>query len=195
MCPAQSSRSIWEVARIRYLVVHPRREEKIARIELVKGPDAGAPIVMAVALGRPGIAKVAGTLRVPSVRPTAHGVCLLLHRALGNEGGKIIAGQGNRALQIFVFVLFVSFVVTFLTTKDTKSTKKTQEDANNRQKCAKAGNGPFSYTAQKNPHLCRVNAFENPLLSVGTLCLGFGSHCKVGLQAPNKKNRLPAGTP
>ena len=40
--------------------------------------------------------------------------------------------------------------------------------------------------AEKNPHLCRVDAFENPLFSVGALCLGFGSHCEVGLQAPNR---------
>ena len=33
---------------IRYLAVMPKREEKIKEIELVKGPDATAPVVMAV---------------------------------------------------------------------------------------------------------------------------------------------------
>ncbi len=33
---------------IRYLAVVPKREEKIKEIELVKGPDATAPVVMAV---------------------------------------------------------------------------------------------------------------------------------------------------
>jgi len=33
---------------IRYLAIHPRREQTIREIELVKGPDATAPIVMAV---------------------------------------------------------------------------------------------------------------------------------------------------
>jgi hypothetical protein len=33
---------------VRYLAIHPRRAEKIDRIELVKGPDRTAPIVMAV---------------------------------------------------------------------------------------------------------------------------------------------------
>ncbi len=35
---------------IRYLAVHPKRGESIERIELVKGPDRTAPIVMAVTL-------------------------------------------------------------------------------------------------------------------------------------------------
>ena len=33
---------------IRYLAVRPERRETIKRIELVKGPDATAPVVMAV---------------------------------------------------------------------------------------------------------------------------------------------------
>jgi hypothetical protein len=33
---------------LRYLAVQPKRADKIERIELVKGPDATAPIVMAV---------------------------------------------------------------------------------------------------------------------------------------------------
>jgi hypothetical protein len=33
---------------IRYLAVHPRKNGQIERIELVKGPDETAPIVMAV---------------------------------------------------------------------------------------------------------------------------------------------------
>jgi uncharacterized protein len=33
---------------LRYLAVQPKRTDKIERIELVKGPDATAPIVMAV---------------------------------------------------------------------------------------------------------------------------------------------------
>jgi hypothetical protein len=33
---------------LRYLAVHPKRAAKVARIELVKGPDATAPVVMAV---------------------------------------------------------------------------------------------------------------------------------------------------
>ena len=35
---------------IRYLTVEPKRKDKIERIELVKGPDATAPLVMAVTL-------------------------------------------------------------------------------------------------------------------------------------------------
>src|SRR5438128_2132971 len=46
----------------------------------------------------------------------------------------------------------------------------------------------------KNLHLCRVGAFENPLFSTGASHPGFGSHSKVGLQAPNVC-WLPAGTP
>ena len=46
----------------------------------------------------------------------------------------------------------------------------------------------------KNLHLCRVGAFENPLFSTGASHPGFGSHSKVGLQAPNGC-WLPAGTP
>ncbi|MBL8828445.1 MAG: c-type cytochrome, partial [Planctomycetaceae bacterium] len=38
---------------IRYLAVHPKRSEKIATIELVKGPDVSAPIVMAVTVEGP----------------------------------------------------------------------------------------------------------------------------------------------
>jgi len=38
---------------LRYLAVHPGRDERIDRIELVKGPDATAPIVMAVTLEMP----------------------------------------------------------------------------------------------------------------------------------------------
>ena len=41
---------------------------------------------------------------------------------------------------------------------------------------------------KKNLHLCRADAFENPLFSVGASCSDFGSHYKVGLQAPNKYN-------
>jgi hypothetical protein len=33
---------------IRYLAVHPKKSDRIERIELVKGPDESAPIVMAV---------------------------------------------------------------------------------------------------------------------------------------------------
>ena len=33
---------------LRYLAVHPKRTEPIERIELVKGPDGTAPVVMAV---------------------------------------------------------------------------------------------------------------------------------------------------
>jgi hypothetical protein len=40
----------------------------------------------------------------------------------------------------------------------------------------------------KNLHLCRVDAFENPLFSMGASCPGFGSHYRVGLQAPDKLN-------
>jgi hypothetical protein len=46
----------------------------------------------------------------------------------------------------------------------------------------------------KNLHLCRVGAFENPLFSTGASRPGFGSHSKVGLQAPSVC-WLPAGTP
>ncbi len=38
---------------IRYLVVHPERTEPIREIELVKGPDATAPVVMAVTVESP----------------------------------------------------------------------------------------------------------------------------------------------
>ena len=38
---------------IRYLAVRPERAEKIERIEFVKGPDATAPVVMAVTLEAP----------------------------------------------------------------------------------------------------------------------------------------------
>jgi putative heme-binding domain-containing protein len=38
---------------IRYLAVHPRRADSIERIELVKGPDATAPVVMAVTVEAP----------------------------------------------------------------------------------------------------------------------------------------------
>ena len=33
---------------VRYLAVHPKKKDTIERIELVKGPDETAPIVMAV---------------------------------------------------------------------------------------------------------------------------------------------------
>jgi uncharacterized protein len=33
---------------IRYLVVHPKKKDTIDRIELIKGPDESAPIVVAV---------------------------------------------------------------------------------------------------------------------------------------------------
>ena len=49
-------------------------------------------------------------------------------------------------------------------------------------------------SAEKNLHLCRFGAFENPLFSMGASHPGFGSHSKVGLQAPNVC-WLPAGTP
>jgi hypothetical protein len=48
--------------------------------------------------------------------------------------------------------------------------------------------------AEKNLHLCRAGAFENPLFSTGASHSGFGSHSRVGLQAPNVC-WLPAGTP
>jgi hypothetical protein len=35
---------------IRYLTVEPKRKDKIEKIEFVKGPDATAPVVMAVTL-------------------------------------------------------------------------------------------------------------------------------------------------
>ncbi len=35
---------------LRYLAINPRRPEKIERIELVKGPDATAPVVMAITI-------------------------------------------------------------------------------------------------------------------------------------------------
>jgi uncharacterized protein len=38
---------------IRYLVVRPERNEPIKDIELVKGPDATAPVVMAVTVESP----------------------------------------------------------------------------------------------------------------------------------------------
>ncbi len=38
---------------LRYLAVHPRRSETIEAIELVKGPDATAPVVMAVTVEAP----------------------------------------------------------------------------------------------------------------------------------------------
>lgn len=38
---------------LRYLAVHPRRVETIETIELVKGPDATAPVVMAVTVEAP----------------------------------------------------------------------------------------------------------------------------------------------
>jgi putative membrane-bound dehydrogenase-like protein len=38
---------------IRYLAVHPKRAEKIETIELVKGPDSTAPVVMAVTVEGP----------------------------------------------------------------------------------------------------------------------------------------------
>jgi uncharacterized protein len=33
---------------VRYLAIHPKRKDKIERIEFVKGPDDTAPIVMAL---------------------------------------------------------------------------------------------------------------------------------------------------
>jgi hypothetical protein len=38
---------------LRYLAIEPRRSETIDRIELVKGPDATAPLVMAVTVEVP----------------------------------------------------------------------------------------------------------------------------------------------
>jgi hypothetical protein len=38
---------------VRYLTVHPKRKDKIERIELVKGPDRTAPVVMAVTVELP----------------------------------------------------------------------------------------------------------------------------------------------
>ena len=35
---------------IRYLAVQPKRHDEIKEIELVKGPDATAPVVMAVTI-------------------------------------------------------------------------------------------------------------------------------------------------
>jgi len=35
---------------IRFLTVHPKKQDTIQRIDLVKGPDETAPIVMAVTL-------------------------------------------------------------------------------------------------------------------------------------------------
>ena len=37
---------------LRYLAIRPKRTDEIRAIELVKGPDHTAPIVMAVTLGR-----------------------------------------------------------------------------------------------------------------------------------------------
>ena len=42
--------------------------------------------------------------------------------------------------------------------------------------------------AQRDLRLCRFDAFENPLFSVGALGPGFGSHYRVGLQAPDQKS-------
>jgi hypothetical protein len=39
---------------IRYFKVEPRRADRIERIELVKGPDQSAPVVMAVTVEVPG---------------------------------------------------------------------------------------------------------------------------------------------
>ena len=38
---------------LRYLAVHPQRPETIKEIELVKGPDATSPIVMAMTVEAP----------------------------------------------------------------------------------------------------------------------------------------------
>ena len=38
---------------IRYLAIHPERQEVIREIELVKGPDETAPLVMAVTVEAP----------------------------------------------------------------------------------------------------------------------------------------------
>jgi hypothetical protein len=38
---------------------------------------------------------------------------------------------------------------------------------------------------QKNLHLCRADAFENPLFSEGASRPDYGSHYRVGLQAPD----------
>jgi hypothetical protein len=38
---------------IRYLVIHPKRAESIKHIELVKGPDTTAPVVMAMTVESP----------------------------------------------------------------------------------------------------------------------------------------------
>src|SRR5438132_14389322 len=51
-----------------------------------------------------------------------------------------------------------------------------------------------SCTAQKSLHLCRADAFENPQCNLGASCPVFGSHYKVGLQAPSEI-LAPAGTP
>src|SRR5208337_4945445 len=46
----------------------------------------------------------------------------------------------------------------------------------------------------KNLRLCRVGAFENPQFSQGVECPRFGSHSRVGLQAPSIfQERLPCG--
>ena len=39
--------------------------------------------------------------------------------------------------------------------------------------------------AQKNLHLCRAAAFENPLFSEGASRPDYGSHYGVGLRAPD----------
>jgi hypothetical protein len=38
---------------LRYLAVHPKRAESIARIQFVKGPDRSAPMVVAVTIESP----------------------------------------------------------------------------------------------------------------------------------------------
>ena len=38
---------------IRYLAVHPKRTETIEQVEFVKGPDATAPVIMAVTIEAP----------------------------------------------------------------------------------------------------------------------------------------------
>ena len=38
---------------IRYLVIHPKRAESIKHIDLVKGPDTTAPVVMAMTVESP----------------------------------------------------------------------------------------------------------------------------------------------
>src|SRR5439155_26829613 len=68
-------------------------------------------------------------------------------------------------------------------------TRITANKMNQTRWCGKSG-------AQKNLHLCRAAAFENPLFSEGASRPDYGSHYGVGLHAPDGSSVwLPAGTP